>query len=73
MCKSVGASTAPPQLDPNPRVLGCNYTRFAIWVAGLVLVATDLICIKNFGFVGENSLNTKDMIFDFDAYGIIYF
>ena len=28
---------------------------------------------KNFGFVRENSLNTEDMSFDFDAYGIIYF
>ena len=28
--------------------LGCSCTGFAIWVAGLVLVATDLICMKKF-------------------------
>ena len=28
--------------------LGCDCTRFAIWVIGLVLVVTDLICMKKF-------------------------
>ena len=28
--------------------LGCSCTGFAIWVAGLVLVTTDLICMKKF-------------------------
>ena len=50
-----------------------NFFKHVIQPMNIFQIMYNQFVWKNFGFVRENSLNTEDMSFDFDAYGIIYF